>query len=153
MSMSSEARRQPKPSPPEPRGWEKPAFFTETARILDPGVVRTFIQQRQQFGIDQHDEVWDGLYVVPPLANNPHQRLAGAFTGILFNVITLEDRGQVFPGANVSDRRADWEHNFRGPDVVVVLNDSQAVDCGTHWQGGPDFLIEIQTATGPGGAH
>jgi Uma2 family endonuclease len=27
----------------------------------------------------------------------------------------------------------------------VVLNDSRAVDCGTHFCGGPDFLVEIQS--------
>jgi Uma2 family endonuclease len=28
---------------------------------------------------------------------------------------------------------------------VVVLKDSQAVDCSTHWFGGPDFLVEVQS--------
>src|SRR5215831_2995770 len=63
----------------------------------------------------------------------------------MFNVIVLEARGQVFPGANVSDRRVGWKRKFRGPDVVVVLSGSRAVDCKTHWMGGPDFLIEVQT--------
>ena len=29
-------------------------------------------------------------------------------------------------------------------DVVVVLNGGRAVDCDTHWLGGPDFLVEIE---------
>ncbi len=69
----------------------------------------------------------------------------GFLTGLLFSVITLEGRGRVQPGANVSDRRDGWEHNYRAPDVVVVLNDTRAIDCGTHWLGGPDFLVEIQS--------
>jgi Uma2 family endonuclease len=112
-------------------------------RILDPYVFRDLIRRRQALGIDQHDEVWEGVYLVPPIANNPHQEAVGFLVAILFNVISLEGLGRVHPGANVSDRQKGWEHNFRAPDVVVVLNGGRAVDCGTHWMGGPDFLIEI----------
>jgi Uma2 family endonuclease len=118
---------------------------TTEMRILEPAVIRELIRERQKRGIDQHDEVWDGVYVMPPLANNPHQGLIADLTVILHQVINQEGRGRVLPGANVSDRRQHWEQNFRGPDVVVVLNDSRAVDCTTHWMGGPDFLIEIQS--------
>src|SRR5262245_66591541 len=29
--------------------------------------------------------------------------------------------------------------------MVVVLNNSRAVDCGTYFFGGPDFLVEIES--------
>ena len=51
----------------------------------------------------------------------------------------------MLPGANVSDRRKGWERNFRDPDIIVILENSRAVDCGTHWLGGPDFLMEIKS--------
>jgi Uma2 family endonuclease len=112
-------------------------------RILDPVQARDFIRRRQHADYDRYDEVWDGVYVVPGLASNPHQELVAALVAILFPV--LEGRGRVHPGANVSDRRSGWETSFRCPDVVVVLNDGRAVDCRTHWMGGPDFLIEIRS--------
>jgi Uma2 family endonuclease len=112
-------------------------------RILDPNLFRDLIRRRQALGIDQHDEVWEGVYLVPPLASNDHQHAATFLATILFNIISLEGMGRVHAGANVSDRQQDWEHNFRAPDVVVVLNGGRAIDCGTHWMGGPDFLIEI----------
>ncbi len=31
------------------------------------------------------------------------------------------------------------------PDVLVVLNNGRAVDCGTHFFGGPDFVVEVQS--------
>jgi Uma2 family endonuclease len=43
----------------------------------------------------------------------------------------------------VSDRRKGWEHNYRIPDVAVVLAGSTAKDCGAHWHGGPDIAVEI----------
>jgi Uma2 family endonuclease len=114
-------------------------------RIRDPLLIRDYICARQGMGIDQHDEVWEGVYVVPPLANNQHQAIVAWLVGLLFNVVNLENRGKVFPGANVSDRRDGWTHNFRAPDIVVVLNGSTAEDCGTHWCGGPDFLVEVRS--------
>src|SRR5436305_884473 len=122
----------------------KPEFVMPTARILEPALVRELIRERQTLGIDKCDEVWEGVYVVPPLANNPHQTLVMDFAEIIRALIGREN-GQVFPGANVSDRRKNWEKSFRCPDVVVVLKDGKAVDCDTHWMGGPDFLIEIES--------
>ena len=44
---------------------------------------------------------------------------------------------------NASDRRLGWAKNYRNPDVVVYFADSPAVSHGTHWQGGPDFAVEV----------
>jgi hypothetical protein len=118
---------------------------TTEIRIRDPHLARLWIEDRQRRGIDQYDEVWEGVYVVPPLANNPHQDLVCAFSAIFYQVLGIPGKGRVLPGANVSDRREDWQQNFRAPDVVVVLKEGRAVDCGTHWLGGPDFLVEIES--------
>jgi hypothetical protein len=117
-------------------------------RILDPKLAREYIRKRQYQECDKYDEVWEGVYVVPPLANNPHQRLVGALANVFFQVVTLEQKGDVLPGANVSDRDEGWETNFRDPDIVVVLKGGRAVDCTTHWMGGPDFLTEIESRKG-----
>jgi hypothetical protein len=114
-------------------------------RILDPGLIDAFIRERQERGIDGPDEIWEGVYTVPALPNNDHQAQVMALAIPLYYVVTAEGRGTVLPGANVSDRRKGWEKKFRGPDLVVVLNGGKAVDCGTHWMGGPDFLVEIQS--------
>src|SRR5262249_23087002 len=100
---------------------------------------------RQVRGVDTYDEVWEGVYVVPPLANLHHQDFTGDLYDIFHGVVRSEKRGRVQPGANVSDRRTDWETSFRVPDIVIVLNDGRAVDCGTHWFGGPDFLVEVES--------
>jgi Uma2 family endonuclease len=114
-------------------------------RILDAELVRDLIHQRQEQGLDKYDEVWEGTYVVPPMANNPHQILVAQLTVIFHEIVVVPGKGFVLPGANVSDRLSGWETNYREPDVVVVLHGSRAIDCGTHWVGGPDFLVEIQS--------
>ncbi len=119
--------------------------FPSKLLILDRELIRDLIRDRQARSIDKFDEVWEGVYVVPPLANNVHQGLVTALTYILYVVINLKNCGRVFPGANVSDRKAGWKRKFRAPDIVVVLKEGRAVDCETHWMNGPDFLIEIQS--------
>jgi Uma2 family endonuclease len=74
-----------------------------------------------------------------------HQRVMAGLYTICAEVVTDTGGGEAFPGTNVSDRRKGWKKNFRAPDVVVVLHGGRAEDCGTHWLGGPDFVIEVQS--------
>lgn len=112
--------------------------------VLDQTVEERLLAERQASGGDRFDEVWEGLYMMAPLANNEHQELQAGLTTALHVSVVSAGLGRVLPGANVSDRDGDdWVHNYRCPDVVVVLNDSAAVDRGTHWFGGPDFAVEI----------
>ncbi len=116
-----------------------------TLIMKDRESAQDIIRQRQKQGIDLYDEVWEGVYVMPSLPSTAHQRLVSNLTVILYEVTVKAGIGEVFPGANVSDRRKGWKKNFRVPDVVVVLKDSQAVDCDSFLFGGPDFLVEIQS--------
>jgi Uma2 family endonuclease len=113
--------------------------------IRDAGMVDRLIEERKRKGLDLYDEVWEGMYVMPSMPNNAHQKLLDDLGDILTEVVKREKRGEKYQGANVSDRRKGWDHNSRVPDMVVVLNNSRAIDCGTHFCGGPDFLIEIQS--------
>ena len=113
--------------------------------IRDAGLVDQLIQERKRKGIDLYDEVWEGMYVMPSMPTNVHQGLVSDLGDIFRDVVKKPGLGQGYPGANVSDRRKGWEHNYRVPDLLVVLNNSRAVDCDTHFCGGPDFLVEIQS--------
>ena len=44
-----------------------------TALINDPKLEEKLIAKRQAAGADKFDEVWDGVYVMSPLANDEHQ--------------------------------------------------------------------------------
>ena len=111
--------------------------------VTDPEISQRLIEQRRARGIDQHDEVWEGVYVMTPAPNNEHQELVFEIGFVLREVVTTAQLGQVFPGANLTDRRDDWTQNYRCPDLVVFLNDTQAENRDTHWLGGPDLAVEI----------
>ena len=92
---------------------------------------------------DRWTEVWEGVTVLSPLANNEHQRLASDLTAIIWTVIQQPALGQVFQGVNLTDRTPNWVENYRNPDVVVSLNGNPARDLDTHYLSSPDFAAEI----------
>ena len=113
------------------------------AVINDSLLEERIIAERRATGADRYDEVWAGVYMMSPIANTEHQGLVTKLTVILATVVDFEGLGRSFPGVHVSDRRKTWEHNYRCPDVAVFLSGTAAIDCNTHWLGGPDFGVEI----------
>jgi len=111
--------------------------------VLDPAAEKRLKAERELSGADRYDEVWEGVYMMAPLVDNEHQDLQLALGGVFAFAIVWAGIGRAQTGANVSDRERGWEHNYRIPDIVVVLPGSVARDCGSHWCGGPDFAVEI----------
>ena len=81
--------------------------------------------------------------MMSPLRNTEHQKFVSRFIYIFEELVGWPGLGVVMPGVNLSDRREGWKDNYRVPDVAVALNDSDVIDCDTHWLGGPDLLVEV----------
>src|SRR4051812_27754940 len=103
--------------------------------ILDPDEQRSLVRRRRATGADRYDEVWDGVYVMSPLADLEHQKLATLLAAVIIQSLPSDNDGAVFAGANVSDRADDWKKNYRCPDVAVYLVGNPAENRGTHWLG------------------
>ena len=113
--------------------------------ILDREAQIELIRDRRASGADHRDEVWNGVYIVPPKADNDHQTI-GLHLSMTF--ISATDRvagAQVFHGCNVTDLPDKWKKNYRCPDVAVFLPGNPSVDKKTRWLGGPDFAVEVVT--------
>lgn len=117
-------------------------LVADSALIADPAVVAWLIDERSRQPGSSRDEVWEGRYVVTPIANNEHQSIAA---GLIAAFIPAAKRlgGACLGPVNVSDRDEGWLYNFRQPDVAVVMPNGAAIDRGTHFQGGPDLCVEI----------
>ena len=111
--------------------------------ITDPRLETELIEQRRRTGADRYDEVWEGVYVMAPLADNEHQGLATRISAALYAAVDEAGMGTVYAGVNVSDRAEDWTQDYRCPDVAVFGRNTQATNGKTHWLGGPDFVVEI----------
>ncbi len=99
-------------------------------------------------GTDSYDESWDGVTVAMPLANNLHQELVQLLCFVFQSLYGLNAGHRINPGVNVSDRVEGWQQNYRIPDVAFFMKATNSIDCGTHWCGGPDFLVEIISSAG-----
>ncbi len=111
--------------------------------ILQPSQFKRLLRRRRLMGGDRHDEVWNGVYVMSPLADNLHQTLGFELAVAFKEARVGGPETRIFPGTNVSDRDTNWRKNYRCPDVAVFLPGNPAQDRGTHWLGGPDFAVEI----------
>lgn len=111
--------------------------------VLDPDLESQLKADRRESDSDGHDEVWEGLYVMAPLPNDDHQEIQASFLAMLKEALGWDSPAKIRAGVNVSDRHKNWKSNYRDPDVVVFLPGNPAKNFGTHWQGGPDFLVEI----------
>jgi Uma2 family endonuclease len=114
-----------------------------TVLITDPDLAGRVRAERERFQPNNRDEVWDGVVVMPPLPNNEHQTIVMDLCAAFCAVVNRAGGDRVLPGANVSDRDADWLTNYREPDAVVYLATNPAVDRNTHWIGGPDLAVEV----------
>lgn len=117
--------------------------------VLDRELQAQLRERRVAAGADRYDEVWEGTYVMAPMPNDEHQQLVSRLDYIFQHVIGWPGLGDVRPGVNVSDRRDNWQQNYRVPDVAVFLTDGDAVNHGTFWQFGPDFVVEIVSRDDP----
>ena len=111
--------------------------------VLDRGLAEQLREERAAARSDRWDEVWEGTYMMVPLPNIEHQDFVIRLAAIFRDTLGWDSDDIVLPGANVSDRQKDWEHNYRCPDVVVYRAGTHAKNCGTHWYGGPDLAVEV----------
>jgi Uma2 family endonuclease len=117
---------------------------TMTAVLVSDLETATRIRaEREASDAGRYDEVWEGVYVVSPIANTLHQRLVVQLILAFQNVLDLAGSDRMYGGVNVSDREEGWVQNYRVPDLAVVLSGNRLKDCDTHLCGGPDFLVEI----------
>ncbi len=107
--------------------------------------MKALIRERRRLGHDRHDEVWDGVYIMSPDPNIEHQVITGDLFFTLRLAIGGRSSAKVYPSLNISDRVERWTRNFRCPDICVFCPGNPAIDCGTHWCGGPDFTVEVMS--------
>ena len=110
--------------------------------VMPPDRFQAIIARRRRYGHDSHDEVWNGVYVMSPEADNSHQHLAFTIAKIIDLAISRKG-AVVYPGVNVSDQVDDWTRNYRVPDIAVFMPGNPAENRETHFLGGPDFLVEV----------
>jgi len=120
-----------------------PVLIEESQTIPD---VETHFRTEQA---NPHDEVWDGAPVAMSPPNDSHQLFVTQLSAIIFFIYNFRSPPHIRAGVNVSDRIKGWKDNYRCPDVAVFMESNTAINCDTHWCGGPDFLVEVGSPRDP----
>lgn len=135
--------KKPKPSSYEPGVTSISVDELSDFKFCDLNDIRHWLEDRQGRKADRYDEVWEGVYVVSPIADNQHQLLGQQIVIAIYSLLPELREGCFYGQANITDRGSNWTRNFRVPDVAIYLKNNPAEDRGTHWYGGPDFAVEI----------
>jgi hypothetical protein len=84
-----------------------------TALILDAGLEKRLIEERQAWGADKHDEVWEGVYVMAALPDDEHQEIAARLVRILDETLGDTAGARVRGGVNLAGLDVeDWKQDF-----------------------------------------
>jgi hypothetical protein len=105
------------------------------------------IAWRKRTGMWQRDEIWDGVLHMSPEPDREHQDFEwGLETWLRYNWARPR-RAKVYHRINLSRVGAgsDWIHNFRIPDLVLLTQARYAIDHRTHFEGGPEVVVEIRS--------
>jgi hypothetical protein len=62
--------------------------------VTDRNVEERLKAERELSGADRYDEVWDGVYVMPPMPNDEHQQLVMRMGSILQETCGLARAGR-----------------------------------------------------------
>jgi len=99
---------------------------------------------RKRTGADRYDEVWEGVVHMSPTPTGRHQGLCGNVYAWLLRHFEERACGKVYYQRNVArPGLADWRTDYRAPDLVLVTPPRYARDLDTHFEGGPDVVVEI----------
>jgi Uma2 family endonuclease len=108
-----------------------------TLREMEPMPTPEFLEERRRLGLDQRDEVWDGvLHMVPP-ASFKHYDLGAELIATLLPLAKARELKMVYEAGLIDG--PGWQ-NYRVPDLMIV-DPSQVEDRGVV--GAATLVIEI----------
>ena len=105
------------------------------------------LEWRKLTGMWQRDEFWDGVLHMSPEPDREHQDFEGGLEMWLRLNWARPRRSKVYHRINLSRPGAgsDWIHDFRIPDLVLLTRARFSIDCRTHFEGGPEVVVEIRS--------
>ncbi len=105
-----------------------------------------WLAERERSGAHRFDEFWDGELHVPPHRNGNHTELVLDLTGFLDRHWAKPRGGDVLHGVNVTTPAdaANWLHNFRIADLVLLDADRRHLDRIDFVVGAPLVVVMLR---------
>jgi Uma2 family endonuclease len=104
-----------------------------------------WLDERKRSGAHRFDEFWNGVLHVPPPRTNGQQVLLGDLLIYLDEQWARPHRCKAHHGVNITTPRdeANWLHNFRIADIVLLTPDQFHIDKNDYMVGAPLVVIDI----------
>jgi Uma2 family endonuclease len=107
-------------------------------------VSEAILKHRNLTGADRFDEMWEGVLHMPPMPNRLHQDLEGSLEAYLRMIWAPVRSAKVYHQINLSAIGA-WPHNYRIPDLLMLLPERFAIDRNEYFEGAPNVVVEIHS--------
>jgi Uma2 family endonuclease len=104
-----------------------------------------WLQERRRTGADRWDEIWNGVWHMPPMPNRAHQELEGALETWL-RLFWARPRGnRVYHQINLAVPGGWPDKDYRIPDLVLLTPDRFSIDHNEYFEGAPTVVVEIRS--------
>jgi Uma2 family endonuclease len=104
-----------------------------------------WLEERKRSGSHRFDEFWDGVLHVPPYRTTSQQALLADLSSYLEHHWARPRRCKAHHGVNITMPKdeANWLHNFRIADIVLLTPDRFHIDKNEYMVGAPLVVVEI----------
>ena len=115
-------------------------------KAVMPEIPQHILEWRKRTGVDQWDEMWEGVVHMPPVPNRTHQEFEWALEAWLRRNWARPRGNKVYHQINVASV-GGWPNDYRIPDLVLLTPDRFSIDHNEYFEGPPTVVVEIH---GPG---
>lgn len=106
-----------------------------------------WLEERKRSGAHRYDEFWDGVLHIPQLRTGRYQDLLTDLCFYLDKKWGKPRGGVAHHGVNLTTPAdgANWLHNFRIADIVLLDRDRLHIDKCEYMAGAPLVVVEIKS--------
>ena len=116
-------------------------------RAVMSDVPEFILEWRKRTGAAQRDEIWEGVLHMSPEPDREHQDFEWYLETWLRLNWARPKRAKVYHRINLAlpGAGSSWVDNYRIPDLVLLTRERFSIDCRTHFEGGPEVVVEIRS--------
>jgi len=116
-------------------------------RAVIADLPKHWLKERMNSEIGQWDEMWNGVLHMPPMPNRMHQLFAFRLQSYLWEHWAKPCGSQVNQEVNLTtpEDEAQWTHNYRIPDLVLLTPDRFGIEKNEYMAGAPLVVVEVKS--------
>lgn len=101
---------------------------------------------RRRTGADRFDEVWAGVLHVVPVPSPDHQRVVlGLAVWLTTHWVDRPGREVLLEGNVAPPDAADWQQDYRVPDLMLRTSAARCVEHPAWFAGAPEVVVEVRS--------